>query len=91
MKRAPTQLGQDMWTILSKAFMQTAVDNSITTIPEKAQLWAGFMAAASGYMTGDIGGANTHAILITIAEACAVAGEEPPLEKPRPDLKVVKP
>lgn len=91
MKQTPTQLGTDMWTILSKAFMQTAVDNNITTIPERAQLYAGFMASAAGHMTGDIGSRNTHALLSTIAESCAGLGYEPKAEKDRPNLKVVKP
>ena len=90
MKRTPVQLGTDMWNILSKEFHQTAVDNSITTLPDKAQLWAGFMAAAAGHMSGDVGGKNTHAILYTIAKSCEDIELQPAPTKPRPDLKVVK-
>ena len=91
MKQTPVQLGTDMWRILAKEFMQTAADNSIITLPEKAQLWAGFMGAAAGHMTGDIGGQNTHAVLVTIAQECARLEVAQAPARPRPDLKVVKP
>lgn len=92
MKDSPaTQLGKDMWRLLAGTFQDTLAANNLTTLPEKAQLWAGFIAAAAGHMTGDIGGPNTHAILFTIAEACAVIGDEHQPAKQRPDLKVVKP
>lgn len=92
MKHTPaTQLGKDMWRLLADTFQDTQAANNLTTIPEKAQLWAGFMAAAAGHMTGDIGGNNTHAVLVTIAKECAGLDAAPAPVRPRPDLKVVKP
>lgn len=86
-----TQLGIDMWMMLAETFIQTQAANNLTTIPEKGQLWAGFMSAAAGYMTGDIGGQHTHAVLLTIAESCLSIAADPQPVKQRPDLKVVKP
>lgn len=92
MKQTPaTQLGTDMWKMLADTFQQAQAANNLTTTPEKAQLWAGFMASAAGHMAGDIGGENTHAVLVTIANGCADLEGAPVLARPRPDLKVVKP
>jgi len=77
------ELGQQMWKGLLLPFQQMAVDHGIATTAEKAQLWAGFLAGASGAMCADIGPDNTQAVLDQIKKSCA--------EVMRNELRVVKP
>lgn len=47
--------GRDMWILLRPTFDECIEANALNGEIEKAQVWAGFMAAANGAMAAQIG------------------------------------
>lgn len=77
------EFGVQMWTMLDQTFHESAEANGYDGHPEKAQLWAGFLAAAGGAMAADIGPVNARAIIDTVSLSC--------VEIAKDELRVVKP
>jgi hypothetical protein len=66
---AAVRLGQEMWVILSGPFAQVAIANGVHEHIDLAQLWAGFMAAASGAMAADLGRQDAATVLAGVMQA----------------------
>lgn len=67
------QLGRDMWHILADTFRVVAQENDALTQGEKARVWAGFLAAASGAMACDLGKDDAQVVLTGVLEAVKIA------------------
>lgn len=72
----PSALGRDIWIMLRPTFDDVAAANGFTGPIEKAQLWAGFMAAANGAMYAQVGADHAriindgiHAALVDVARS----------------------
>lgn len=63
------ELGREMWSLLSNEFRQCEVDNGAVEQSDQVQVWAGFLAAASGAMCAQIGVPYSEALLDTIRKA----------------------
>lgn len=89
------ELGSDLWRALSPKFHQVAADHSITERSDKAQLWMGFITAATGEMTLSVGVDTTMLVLRVIGRSCADSAEafrsEEAAAEDKPNLTLVKP
>lgn len=65
-----SSFGRDMWLMLRSTFDDAAEANGFGSHPEKAQVWAGFMAAANGAMFAQLGPDNARATNDAIQQAC---------------------
>ena len=75
--------GRDMWLMLRSTFDDAAEANGYSGEIEKAQVWAGFMAAANGAMFAQVGPDKARVINDAIQVAL--------VDVARSKLKVVKP
>jgi len=75
--------GRDMWLMLRQTFDEASEESGFGGEIEKAQVWAGFMAAANGGMFAQIGAERARMINDAIKIAL--------VDVARGELKVVKP
>lgn len=61
-------LGSFMWNELSTTFNEVVSLNAGPDHAKKAQIWAGFMAAATGSMCKSLGPADTALILKAVSD-----------------------
>ncbi len=78
----PLQLGEFLWSELAETFRVVLEQNAIEDRKQKAQAWAGFVAAASGAMSRDLGVKDAT----TVLEGVILALNTP---KPKPTMKLV--
>ena len=70
-------LGQAMWQQLAPTFVDVGDANGADGLRERAQLWAGFMAAAVGSMASDLGFDIAETVVAGVMNAAAdVAKQE---------------
>lgn len=75
----PLELGARMWRDLDRTFEFVAAENGFTGREQKAQIYAGFLAAASGAMLRDLGVGDTNTILDGVIVAVNSARAKPVL------------
>ncbi|MBS4077277.1 hypothetical protein [Pseudomonas rustica] len=63
-----TKYGQELWLLLAPTFDQATALDGFGTHPEKAQAFAGFIAAACGAMLTNTGHDYTMNVLAAIAQ-----------------------
>lgn len=80
----PLDLGSFMWRDLDATFAFVAEKNGFVDRKQKAQMYAGFLAAAAGAVLRDLGVADA----VTILEGVTLAINEP---RPKPTLTSVSP
>lgn len=89
------KLGNDLWRALSPQFHQVAADHSLIERHDRAQLWMGFMTAATGEMALSIGVDTTQLVLRVIGTSCADSAaafrSEEAAAEDKPNLTLVKP
>lgn len=75
MSDAPKALlvGQALWAGLADAFREVCEANGFIDHAQQAQMWAGFLAAASGAMAADIGQLHAQVVLKGVVGALADA------------------
>lgn len=66
------EMGMAMWNHLAPAFKEAMKDAAMVNHKERAQVWASFLAAASGGMVNDLGKPDA----LTILEGVMAATQE---------------
>lgn len=69
MSNSKVDLGSFMWSELSVVFGEVLKLNTGDEHALKSQIWTGFVAAAAGAMSKDLGPADTKMILKAITDA----------------------
>ncbi|ETF09794.1 MULTISPECIES: hypothetical protein [Pseudomonas] len=63
-----TKYGKELWLLLAPTFNEATAMDGFGNHPEKAQAFAGFIAAACGGMLAETGRESTMAVLAAIAQ-----------------------